>query len=216
MIWDIWEPSRKLPQFPKCSMGLIHGEQLAVIITAVILFFICISIHETAKVIHMLLFSWMKLSWAWCYSKVVLMFSFTWRLYHISQFLLLTLHHYGNHPHQQHCHYHDCCHCQLHHLAYLLCICNESTNTAIHSFIERKQEALDCGLQAVGIFFDLTKPYDVLNHDILLEKFISYGVRGNKNSKSKSYMTDRRQFVKINQSYHIHYRRINIFPLKRY
>jgi hypothetical protein len=69
-------------------------------------------------------------------------------------------------------------------------MCNESTHTAIQSFIERKQEALDSGLQAVGIFFNLTKPYDAINHDILLEKFISYGVRGNINSKSKSYLTD--------------------------
>jgi len=90
----------------------------------------------------------------------------------------------------------------------LLCICNKSTNTAIQSFIERKQEALDSGLQAVGIFFDLTKPYDVLNHDILLEKFISYGVRANINSKSKSYLTDQRQFVEINHSDHTNYRRI--------
>jgi hypothetical protein len=98
----------------------------------------------------------------------------------------------------------------------LLCICNASTNTAIQSFIETKQEALDNGLQAFGIFFDLTKPYDVLNHDILLEKFVSYGVTGNINSKSKSYLTDRREFVEINKSYHINYRRINIFPLTRY
>jgi len=80
----------------------------------------------------------------------------------------------------------------------LLCIFNESTNTANQSFIERKQEALDSGLQAVGIFFDLKKSYDVLNHDMLLEKFNSYDVRGNINSKFKSYLTDRRQFVEIN------------------
>lgn len=152
MIWVIREACRKWLQFSKCSMGLIHGEQLALIRTPFILVFICITFHKLAKVIHMLLFSWMKLSWAWSYSKVVLMFNFTWRLYHISQFLLLILHHHVNHPHQQHCHYHDCCHCQLHHLAYLLCICNEFTNTAIQSFIERKQEALDSGLHAVAYF----------------------------------------------------------------
>jgi hypothetical protein len=57
---------------------------------------------------------------------------------------------------------------------------------------------MDSGLQAVGILFDFTNPYDVLNHDVLLEKFISYGMRGNINSKSKSYLTDRREFVEIN------------------
>jgi hypothetical protein len=32
----------------------------------------------------------------------------------------------------------------------------KSTTTAIQSFIERIQEALDNGLQAIGILFDLT------------------------------------------------------------
>ena len=34
--------------------------------------------------------------------------------------------------------------------------------------LDRIQEALDSGLQAIGIFFYLTKAYDILNHDILL------------------------------------------------
>jgi len=46
----------------------------------------------------------------------------------------------------------------------------KSTTTAIQSFIERIQEALDDGLQASGIFFDLTKAYDVLNHKVLVDK----------------------------------------------
>jgi len=35
----------------------------------------------------------------------------------------------------------------------------KSTTTAIQSFIERIQEALDIGLQEICIFFDLTKAY---------------------------------------------------------
>jgi len=50
------------------------------------------------------------------------------------------------------------------------------------------------------IFFDLTKAYDVLNHRVLLDKLYSYGVRGNINSWFKSYLTDQKQFVEINQS----------------
>jgi potassium voltage-gated channel Eag-related subfamily H protein 8 len=74
----------------------------------------------------------------------------------------------------------------------------KSTITAIYSFIERIQEALDNGLQAIGIFFYLTKAYDVLNHQVLLDKLYTYGVRGNINSWCKSYLTDRKQFVEIN------------------
>jgi hypothetical protein len=54
----------------------------------------------------------------------------------------------------------------------------KSSTTAIQSFIVRIQEELDNGLQAIDIFFYLTKSYDVLNHRVLLDKLYSYGVRG--------------------------------------
>jgi hypothetical protein len=79
----------------------------------------------------------------------------------------------------------------------------KSTTTAIQSFIERIQEALDNGLQEIGIFFYLTKAYDVLNHRVLLNTLYSYRVRGNINSWSKSYLIDQKQFVEINQTGHI-------------
>jgi Reverse transcriptase (RNA-dependent DNA polymerase). len=66
----------------------------------------------------------------------------------------------------------------------------KSTDTAIQSFTEGIQEASESRLQAIGIFFDLTKAYDVLNHNILLHKLNSYGVRENINSWFKSYLTD--------------------------
>jgi hypothetical protein len=50
----------------------------------------------------------------------------------------------------------------------------KSTITATQSFIERIQEALDNGLQAIGIFFDLTKAHDILNHKVLLDKLYTY------------------------------------------
>ena len=58
----------------------------------------------------------------------------------------------------------------------------KSLNTAIQSFTERIQEALDRGLQTNGIFCDLTKACDILNHDILLDKINSHSVNGNINS----------------------------------
>jgi hypothetical protein len=62
-------------------------------------------------------------------------------------------------------------------------------------------------LQAIGIFLDLTKAYDVLNHRLLLDKFYSFVVRGNINSWFKSHLTDQKQFVEINQSGHINSKR---------
>jgi hypothetical protein len=74
---------------------------------------------------------------------------------------------------------------------------NKSTDTASHSFIESIQEALDRGLYAIGVFFDLSKAYDVIDHVILLDKLDSYGIRGESNSWFRSYLVDRSQFVEI-------------------
>jgi hypothetical protein len=45
-------------------------------------------------------------------------------------------------------------------------------------FIGNVWEALDKRLFGVGIFFYLTKVYDVIDHDTFLEKLDHYGVRG--------------------------------------
>jgi hypothetical protein len=88
-------------------------------------------------------------------------------------------------------------------------ICTEAQNgfrkgkcieTATQSFIEVIQESPDKELHTIGIFFDLTKAYDILNHNVLLEKLSSYGIRGIANSWFKSYLSSRRQFIEINQS----------------
>ena len=44
--------------------------------------------------------------------------------------------------------------------------------------LKKIREALDGGSRAVGIFFYLTKAYDVLNHRVLLDKL--WGKRNNK------------------------------------
>jgi hypothetical protein len=62
------------------------------------------------------------------------------------------------------------------------------------------QEALGKRVHIIGIFIDLTKAYNILNHKLLLEKLSSYGIRGTMNSWFRSYLTNRRQFFKINQS----------------
>jgi len=77
---------------------------------------------------------------------------------------------------------------------------NKSTTTACHTFIEQVQQALDNNLHAAGIFLDLTKAYDVLNHDILLYKLESYGVRGILNAWFKSYLSGRSHYVSITQT----------------
>ena len=72
--------------------------------------------------------------------------------------------------------------------------------TAVQFFIEKIQETLDKRLFSIGIFLDLTKAYDTLNHEGLLEKLSIYGIRGITNLWFESYLTNRRQCVEINQS----------------
>jgi hypothetical protein len=73
-------------------------------------------------------------------------------------------------------------------------------DTAFQSFTEMIQEVLDKRVQTNGIFIDLTEAYDVLNHKLLLEKRFCYGIRGSMNSWFQAYLTNRRQFIEINQS----------------
>jgi retron-type reverse transcriptase len=75
----------------------------------------------------------------------------------------------------------------------------KSTETASQSFIEYIQEALDNHCHVIGIFLDLTKAYDVVNHDILLNKLDLYGIRGVTKLWFKSCLSTHMQFVEINQ-----------------
>jgi len=71
-----------------------------------------------------------------------------------------------------------------------------------HSLREYKKHWI-MGCRQLAYFFYLTKAYDILNLRVLLDKSYSCGVRGNINSWFKSYLTDGKQFVEINQSGHI-------------
>ena len=56
-------------------------------------------------------------------------------------------------------------------------------------------EAIDNKKFCVGIFIDLSKAFDTLNHDILLEKLFAYGVRGTPHNLIKSYLENRKQCI---------------------
>jgi len=76
----------------------------------------------------------------------------------------------------------------------------KSIDTAVQSFIGRIQKALDKRVHTIGIFIDLTKVYDVINHKLLLEKLFYYGIRGSTNLWFRSYLTPRKRFIEICQS----------------
>jgi len=69
------------------------------------------------------------------------------------------------------------------------------TETATHVFLENIQEAIEKKKHLIGIFFDLSKAYDVLDHKILLFKLSTYGVRDLVNQWFTSYLSNRKQYV---------------------
>ena len=73
-----------------------------------------------------------------------------------------------------------------------------STNHALLSLTEMVREALDSGKFACGIFIDLQKAFDTVDHQILLKKLEYYGIKGKANDWFNSYLTNRQQFVSIN------------------
>ena len=77
---------------------------------------------------------------------------------------------------------------------------NHSTTHAILYFINHIATAIDKHLHSLGIFLDLSKAFDTINHEILLKKLSYYGIRGKALDWYRSYLTGRKQFVCINDS----------------
>ena len=61
--------------------------------------------------------------------------------------------------------------------------------TALQGFIGSIQEAIDKKMNPIGLFLDLTKAYDVLDHKLLLFKLGKYGIRGVTNGLNLIYLT---------------------------
>ena len=72
-----------------------------------------------------------------------------------------------------------------------------STNHALLDIVEQVKISLDNKKFACGIFVDFQKAFDTVNHDILISKLNTYGVRGIANDWLRSYLSNRSQFVSI-------------------
>ena len=75
---------------------------------------------------------------------------------------------------------------------------NHSTNHAIISLSEDIKSLLDTGQFVTGVFLDLKRAFDTINHKILIDKLYHYGFRGISNKLLQSYLENRKQYVSIN------------------
>ena len=74
---------------------------------------------------------------------------------------------------------------------------SRSTSMAISLLIENLTDANDEKNFTTGVFIDLKKAFDTIDHNILLKKFDHYGIRGIANSWIRSYLSERNQFVSL-------------------
>jgi hypothetical protein len=80
-----------------------------------------------------------------------------------------------------------------------------STETAIFSLLNNIMQALNDRKLVGGIFCDLTKAFDSVNHEILLAKMDFYGIRGIFHKLLTSYLRNRYQKVVIKDKQAIQY-----------
>ena len=73
-----------------------------------------------------------------------------------------------------------------------------NTTHATIDFLQTIETAMLNNEFAIGVFCDLSKAFDTLDHEILLSKLDHYGIRGCWLSWFRSYLSNREQFVDMN------------------
>ena len=73
-----------------------------------------------------------------------------------------------------------------------------NTTHALLKLIGGISDSIDKRKSTIGVFIDLKKAFDTVNHSILTQKLDKYGIRGLSNDWIKSYLRNRKQFVSIN------------------
>ena len=72
-----------------------------------------------------------------------------------------------------------------------------STTLALIDVVDEIYQHLDNRDMVLGIYLDLQKAFDTVDHNILLAKLANYGIRGVVYNWFKDYLNDRKQYVCI-------------------
>jgi hypothetical protein len=78
---------------------------------------------------------------------------------------------------------------------------NKSTEHNLIHVINHISESLNNGNYTIGLFLDLKKAFDVVDHEILLSKLPKYGITGSALDWFRSYLSERSQIVDINNNH---------------
>ena len=71
---------------------------------------------------------------------------------------------------------------------------------ALIDLVDKISCNFDEKIYTVGVFLDLSKSYDTIDHTILINKLQCYGVRGSACNWFASYLHNRKQYVVFNKS----------------
>jgi len=72
-----------------------------------------------------------------------------------------------------------------------------STSQAVSLLINTVTKAMNNKQKTLGIFLDLSRAFDLVDHNILLDKLNYYGIRGVANDWFRSYLSNRLQQVEV-------------------
>ena len=73
-----------------------------------------------------------------------------------------------------------------------------STEHVIVQLVDQILESFEYNKYTLDVFIDLSKAFDTVDHSILLKKLELYGVTDQNHSWFKSYLSNRKQFIQIN------------------
>ena len=73
-----------------------------------------------------------------------------------------------------------------------------STEHAIVQLVDQILESFEYNKYTLGVFIDLSKAFDTVDHSILLKKLELYGVTDRNHSWFKNCLLSRKQFIQIN------------------